>query len=190
MLKKINKLKEKAFSIKLIPILIIIISVLGFLAGLYFYLGQLFSTPLYFWIFVIDCPLYVILFSVIVAMRMGGRTNSLLNNIVSVGLIKYGLWTILVTILNNGSIFMFALPHSLMVLGGFLLMFFSKTKFKGFLLVLSWFLLNDFMDYIVGIVGFIPRAYVDFVTYFSLFTTVFFVSLVYVVNRFVTNQSK
>ncbi|MBU0898346.1 MAG: DUF1405 domain-containing protein [Nanoarchaeota archaeon] len=182
-------LEERVFSTKTMPIVIILISLAGFFIGMYFYWNQVINTPTYLWLFVIDCPLYVLLSVVVIALRMKGRSNKILNYITSVGLIKYGLWTVLAIILNQGDILFFALPHMLMVIFGFLLIPYSRAKFTGFLLIMGWFLFNDYMDYVVGTVPPIPMTYMELIAYFSLFSTVFFVSLVYTINRFM-NQNK
>lgn len=178
------------FSNKVFPLIIITIFIAGFFIGIWFYWNQLMNTASYLWLFVIDCPIYVLLSAVIVALKMKNRSYKLLNYLTSVGLVKYGLWTILVMTLIQGDVLMFIVPHMIMVLFGFLLIIYSKTKFNGFLLMMTWFLFNDFMDYVIGTLPPAPLIHMELIMYFSVFSTVFFVSLAYASNRFILNQNR
>ncbi|MBI5229059.1 DUF1405 domain-containing protein [Candidatus Micrarchaeota archaeon] len=143
---------------------LILVNVIAFFYGIYYYWGQLQRTPFYLWLFVIDCPLYAILFALVLALMLLGLKNNLLTFITSVGAFKYGVWTMFV-ILFYGELFLspvnfptyslLFIAHFGLTLEGLFLMG-EVSGEKGFLkkLVLvsvAWFLLNDFLDYGVGV---------------------------------------
>jgi len=151
-------------------ILLILVNIGGFFFGIYYYWYQLGMTPWPLWIFVIDCPLYAIMFAAILTLRFRKKTYNLLNFLTSIGLIKYGLWTGIVVVMNweyffSASPYIYAMLFPLhigMILEGLILV--PKTKIILFYLplVTSWFLINDFFDYLVGTLPLIPPVYIDF----------------------------
>jgi len=133
------------------------VNVLGSIYGYYFYQPQFSRTPVALWPFVPDCPLYTTLFALVIVLAVMGYRNTLFNFIVSVGLMKYAAWTLMVLVMfkdfyffNTVDIAMQAAILFIMHVGMFLegLTFpFPKPKPWHLAAALGWFLLNDIIDY-------------------------------------------
>src|SRR3989338_5584521 len=125
------------------------------LIGFGYYWNQLLATPLLLIIFVPDCPLYVLLTLPILARKVSNDAYSFL---VSLGMFKYGLWTVFVLLfyaeywqLSQLWITVpFIIGHIGMALLGAALLPKKRVAFAVFALVLAWFLLNDYSDYFLG----------------------------------------
>ncbi len=160
-----------------------LINLAGFLFGIYYYSYQLSITPFWAWIFIIDCPLYVLLFSALCLMKLKSRAvPGWLLFITSVGLVKYGLWTGLVIWLYSGHFFavspvlyslLFPL-HIGMILEGLVLLPHLRAKAAQTVPVLFWFLLNDFLDYFAGTLPLIPETFVTSLMWESFAATFLF----------------
>ena len=140
-----------------------LLNVAGVLAGAWYYWGQLSSTPLVLLIFVPDCPLYVLLALPILAKLIRNDAYSFL---VSIGMAKYGLWTVFILLFHWNAYslpaylpitLIFIVGHIGMVLEGCALLPKKKIGAAVTLLALGWFLLNDVSDYFGGTVPPIPR---------------------------------
>lgn len=176
---------------RLLVILIILwINILGSLYGYYFYSKQLSETPVSLWLFVPDCPLYTTLFAIVLLLLLSGYRNTLFNLIVSIGLIKYGVWTLF--ILSSFRDFYFFsssdiaasaailfILHMGQALEGFTFPF-GKIKEWHIAVALGWFLLNDILDYFGPAVHpFIPPGGdITFVMYVTFAMTFIFTWLV------------
>ncbi len=164
-------------------IAIIAANLLGIAYGIYFYSGQLMATNPLLWIFVIDCPLYVI-FAVLCFFR--AVRSPLFRFIASVGLIKYGAWTLFVLFFHSSyylvpPFFMgtlLVLAHSGMVLESLAIMP-KKVNWKFLAVSIGWFLLNDALDYAFGLHPRIPGAGLEYVALFTLAMTFISTFLVY-----------
>jgi len=133
------------------------INVIGSIYGYYFYSPQLSQTPTALLVFVPDCPLYTTLFALVIILAVLGYRNDLFNFIVSIGLVKYAIWTLF--ILSSFSGFYFQTSFDITVqaiilfvlhIGMFLegLVFpFGKIRGWHVAAAFGWFLLNDLMDY-------------------------------------------
>ena len=99
-------LKELAKILESRKLVLAIINLAGFLFGICYYWHQLSTSPFYLWIFIIDCPLYVVLFALICFLLYEKReVSEWLRFLTAVGLIKYGLWTGIVIILYRDYFF-------------------------------------------------------------------------------------
>jgi uncharacterized membrane protein YpjA len=120
------------------------------------------------WVFIPDCPLYVALLLIVVVLDIKSDGFRFLAG---AGLVKYGLWTLMIFALYPEYYFAEPLARQTMVLVvGHVLMVFSsliiipkKIDMRILLLVLAWFLLNDFMDYAVSTLPRFPDTHLDFV---------------------------
>jgi uncharacterized membrane protein YpjA len=172
-------------------IFLILVNICGFFAGIYYYYIQLSMTPAYFWIFVIDCPLYTLLMAVVLVMKLKEKRSDVLNFLTSAGLIKYGLWTGIVVFLYrdlffavNPVIYSLLFPlHIGMILEGIILIPHFKTSVNFFLPVLGWFLLNDYMDYFIGTVPIIPGTYIEFLTWKSFATSIVITAAIFAITN-------
>ena len=140
----------------------VLLNIAAVFAGIYYYSGQLAATPLPLLIFVPDCPLYVFLALLII---LGAVKSDIFSFIVSVGMVKYGLWTVFVLLYYSSYYFapsmlaitiIFVLGHLGMALEGLALV--PKPRIAAFTLALAILLLlmNDFSDYALGTVPPIP----------------------------------
>lgn len=142
--------------------LLLLINVAAVFAGAWYYQDQLSATPLPLLLFVPDCPLYVLL---AIPILLGITRNPAYSFIVSIGMAKYGLWTVAVLLFhwNVYSLPAF-LPVTLIFIFGHLGMAFEgiailpkkKVGLAVLALALAWFLLNDYVDYFLGTVPPIP----------------------------------
>jgi uncharacterized membrane protein YpjA len=142
----------------LIISLILLIDLVGIFYGYYYYEDQLGSTPLYLWLFVPDCPFYLMLFTIALVLAVFGFENKLFSYIAVVGIMKYGIWT-LAALLVFGDYF-FSAPFFIMSLTLFILHI--GMAIEGPLLLpkklgrldlgvcILWFLINDYFDYFYG----------------------------------------
>lgn len=178
---------------------LLLVNVTGFLFGIWYYLPQLSQSNPLLWLFIIDCPLYVLLFAAICGLRLKGndldqrsKSNApsvpgWLYYLTSVGLVKYGFWTGLVVFLYWNVLFsaapvlysiLFPL-HIGMMLEGIILIPRTgkiqegawKRKLLEPLLVCVWFLLNDWLDYFMGTVTAVPPAHLGLLMWESLAAT-------------------
>lgn len=139
--------------------LLILINFFGFLVGMIVYYQQMVVVNPIFWIFIPDCPLYVMLAS-IVYMKM--FRNNLFKMITAAGLLKYGVWTIFTLsyysdyFLSNWFGWLLMIEHIGMTFQ-FLLVT-KKFEKKELFVAIGWFLLNDYVDYILGMHPYIPSS--------------------------------
>jgi uncharacterized membrane protein YpjA len=142
---------------------IALLAVINFAAaayGFYYYYSAQFAlTPMAYWFFIPDCALYTLFFGVVVLLYLFKVKRDWLDYLVSVGVLKYGLWTVGIYlfrmaeyglhIMSEYYTIIFIL-HIGMVLEAFVLVP-RKISLKPALIVLAWFVFNDFMDYMVPI---------------------------------------
>ena len=169
-----------------------LVNLAGFIFGIYYYYYQLSITSLWSWVFIIDCPLYVLLFAVICALKL--KNKSIPDGfyfLTSLGLIKYGLWTGLVIWLYSGHFFsispilyslLFPL-HIGMILEGVVFFPHFKVKPKCALIVLFWFLLNDVLDYFFGTLPLIPETFTNLLMWESFIATLVLASLIFSLSK-------
>lgn len=142
--------------------IVLLLNVASVFTGLWYYWDQLSATPWHLLIFVPDCPLYVLLAIPILLKRVKNGAYSFL---VSIGMVKYGLWTVFVLLYHSKFYFLpeflpvtlvFIIGHLGMALEGACLLPKNKVAFAALLVAFGWFLLNDFADYFLGTVPSIP----------------------------------
>ena len=167
---------------------------MGSLYGYHYYSKQLSQTPAYLWPFVPDCPFYTSLFSLVLIGLLFGVRSDLFNFIVCIGLIKYGLWTIFVLSLfgdfffnPTNPIFLQSAVLWVLHLGqaaeGFTLPF-KSTKPWFIPVALSWFLLNDYLDYFGPAVHpLLPPRDLTVVLIFTVIMTFFITALVWKLHK-------
>jgi uncharacterized membrane protein YpjA len=143
---------KRSFSIIL---LIIAIDVLGMLYGYYYYHEQLSSSPLYLWLFIPDCPFYVMLFTIALLLAIFCIESKLFSYIAAVGMMKYGIWTLAALLLFGDYFF----SSQLWLLSSILFILHIGMSAEGPLLIpkklsklhlivtLLWFLIHDYFDY-------------------------------------------
>ena len=141
----------------LVLAVLVLVNLVGTLIGFIYYYGQLSATSPLLWIFVPDCPLYTGLFALLIILAVVGIRNDLFGLIVSIGLMKYGAWTLFALSFYHDFFFSFAtlvwvqsavlfILHIGMTAEGFVLPF-RRIRGEYIAAALGWFLLNDFFDY-------------------------------------------
>ena len=139
---------------------------------------------LWLWIFIPDCPLYVVLLLLIVLFDI---KNDFFRFLTGVGLMKYGLWTLMIFVVYPEVFFsqpyfvqtslLFA-GHIVMALSAFIII--PKKVSVGTLVpVFLWFLLNDFMDYWVGTKPIFPDTHLGLVIPASIGLSILSVFVLY-----------
>ena len=143
--------------------LFFLLNIAAILIGFGYYYEQLSQTSFPLLFFVPDCPLYVFLFLLVV---LGQVKNDAFSFLVSVGMVKYGLWTVLVLLLNPSIYFspenllvgiVFLFGHLGMAFEGLIILPKKKLAASIFALVLLWFMFNDFTDYFLSTAPPIPQ---------------------------------
>jgi len=139
---------------------VILINLAGTLIGFFYYSDQLLSSSPAIWLFIPDCPFYVLLAAIVLAVYLvTKRRSDLVSFITAIGLLKYGTWTALVVL--GFSSFYFAVDRALyeaiavmhvgMALEFVLPLFLIRRVHRRFaILALLWFFANDVADYYFG----------------------------------------
>lgn len=144
-------------NISLILFLLIITNLFGAVVGIIFYYPQIIVANPIFWIFIPDCPIYVFL---IVLFYFKSIKSDFIKAIGVIGLIKYGAWTIFALVyysnffLHNWFWWLLIVEHICMTLQAAL--FIKEFDKKYLIATISWFLFNDFIDYIIGMHPLLP----------------------------------
>lgn len=162
LLKKLSSLIENKTTCSIL----ILVNVAGSLFGYYYYLDQFKSTPIYLWIFVPDCPLYTSLFALFLAFKYNKFIQAF-SFLIFFGLIKYGLWTVSAIALHSEYFFAvnFHLYVVLFILHGGMAFqsltlkeYVKKTSKVVLASTFSWMVINDFFDYYVGTLTYVPTS--------------------------------
>lgn len=146
------------------PWIVLLLVITANLIGAYFgffvyYKEQIAATPLPLLPFTADCPLAVLLFAAALLLHLVGKKNDFLSFLAAAYCLKYGFWTVAVILYFNQIYFapdywlLYAtmlITHFGMVLESFALIGRIGVKKEHLLIVLAWFLLNDYMDYFWG----------------------------------------
>jgi len=170
---------------KFLLYVLVLVNLAGTLFGFWYYRFQLPETPVYKMIFVPDCPLYALLFAVLVAAYVFSEKKCrMLATLTFVGLIKYGFWTVLVVTLYRDYYFtndpllysVLFLLHIGMILEAFIIPQIFRFTEGTLSVALVWFLLNDMMDYFFGTAPYLPdSSFFGFLRVESFFMTVLLV---------------
>jgi len=136
------------------------INIAGTAFGFFFYYPQLGDNPLYLWPFIPDSPLATVFAALTFMLIAHRKRNSIVESIAVIGNLKYGLWTVFVLtyyseIFYSGNplwMYLFLLlSHLAMAIQAVFVAEISEINIKAFLLASSWFILNDVIDYSLGI---------------------------------------
>lgn len=139
--------------------ILVVGNIIGAIFGFtYWYGPQLLASSVLYWIFIATCPLYSALFVVCAFMILFKKKNSFLFYLAAVGLVKYGLWTVIFWMNYTGTpianwLFLWLIgSHVVMALESMIL--FSRIEFKLWHVFIAWFWfgLNDYVSYGLGFV--------------------------------------
>ena len=159
--------------------LLFFLCIVAAFVGAYYYWDQMAATPLLLLIFIPDCPLYVLLALPILARKVSSDSYSFL---VSIGMFKYGLWTVFVLLFYSefwspSQLWItipFIIGHIGMALLGAALLPKKKVAASIALIVLAWFLLNDYADYFLGTRPLIPPHDISLVRDLTIAASIIF----------------
>ena len=189
------EIAKKIFSSRKFVLLLLIINIIGFFYGLYYYQVQLEETNPLLWVFTLDSPLPVLLFAAICFLILRKKEPpQLLIIFTIIGLIKYGFWTDLALLLEWNYFFGFSplitsmnIPlHAGMILEGILLLPLLKKEklIRNLSIAAAFFLVNDYLDYFFGIVTSIPDTYKGILAYEAFLSTVVIIATIYAYKKF------
>ena len=142
---------------------LLFLNIAAVLVGFFYYSEQLKHVSAQFLLFVPDCPLYVLL---AIPILIGIVKNDAYSFLVSVGMAKYGLWTVFVLLFHWGyystpfffwTTIIFILGHIGMALEGLALLPERRVGASALALIILVFLLNDYSDYWLGTAPSIPQ---------------------------------
>ncbi|MCX6768393.1 MAG: DUF1405 domain-containing protein [Candidatus Micrarchaeota archaeon] len=145
--------------------IVLLLAIIANLIGAYFgffvyYQEQIAATPVFLLAFVADCPLAVLLVAASLFLVWIGKKNDFLSFLASAYALKYGFWTVFVILYFNQIYFapaywelyaIMLVTHFGMMLESFALVGKIEVKKEYLMIVLGWFLLNDYMDYFWGL---------------------------------------
>jgi uncharacterized membrane protein YpjA len=171
---------------------VLLANLTGSAFGFYYYQGLLLSSPVWQWVFIPDSPNSTMLFSLALILILLDKKNDWLSYASSVFVAKYGFWTLFV-ILYYSEYFlapgrrlfyvtMFVL-HTGMIAEPLILIPRIDKNRKHLILIL-WFLVTDYIDYVVGthpLFGF-PLDGLWFIALMSGFSSVILCILIYKVS--------
>ncbi|WP_414837385.1 DUF1405 domain-containing protein [Candidatus Nanosalina sp. VS9-1] len=168
-----EKLTETLLKRPLLQILIAV-NLAGTLFGVYYYIPQLSATEFYLWPLIADSPIATLLLSASLYILLSGGlerlsedAENLIHALAFIGNIKYGLWTVFVLLqfrtefmaINTLPMYIFLiLSHLGMFLQAFLVLDYIDVEKKVLGLAAGFFLLNDMVDYSLGVHTSLPEA--------------------------------
>lgn len=164
----------KLFENKKFLLFLLLINLFVGVFSLNYYFAQFNNTNFLFWFFVADCPVYILLFVLIIFQKINEKEKDWFIFIVLIGLFKYGFWTLFILFQGNYllSAYPITIAHILMIVQT--IIFYKKFSFKvkHVILAIFWFLLNDFLDYVLLIHPYFQGSFEN-VLVFALLSTIF-----------------
>jgi uncharacterized membrane protein YpjA len=180
---------------RLILAMVCVINLLGTVAGFFYYKWQLASSPKLFWAFIPDSPGSTLLFAIAVGLIFFERKVDVLSYLASVGVVKYGFWTMFVIAFysdyflspaNRSFYYLMFVLHFGMIVEPVVVLHTIDFKVSYVLLALAWFGLNDYIDYVIGytpLAGF-SFSRIDVVGYVTAASTVMISLGFYALKRY------
>ncbi|MGA4513669.1 DUF1405 domain-containing protein [Staphylococcus caledonicus] len=176
-------------------IILLVCNILGTIYGFIWYGDQLLQTKWYFLPFIPDSPIASLFLCIAIITILLNRSNSIIDALAFVSLLKYGLWAVIMNII------MINMYHDITIMNVFLIMSHSimaleaiyfyprfKVTYSGFLVAMIWVFHNDFIDYVLGkfpYYGFIAE-HSAIIGYIAFWLSVFALIMYYSLNRLLT----
>lgn len=145
---------------------LVLVTLLGFVTGtLYWYRPQMAQVAPVLWPWLVDSPLSVLGFALALPLvrRGSGPWRGLLATWAVFSNVKYGLWTIVFWLLwwqGAGTLTLesvtMTVTHAAMVGMGLSLLVYFRPHLWQVLVVVSWFVFNDWLDYWHGLAPRVP----------------------------------
>ncbi|MEF8880379.1 MAG: DUF1405 domain-containing protein [Candidatus Nanohaloarchaea archaeon] len=136
-----------------------LVNLLGTAFGFYYYLDQIFSTPMVLWIFVPASPIATFFFASSIYLNSKDRGLPLLDTLAFISNFKYGLWTVFCLLYywdifftgNSVGLYTFMiLSHLGMFIQSFMVFNWNNINLRLLVLTGLWYIINDFVDYTFG----------------------------------------
>jgi uncharacterized membrane protein YpjA len=157
---------RRLYAIPLVEWGLVVVNVAGFAVGaLYWYGVQIARTSPLLWPWLVDSPLGVLCYAVVLPLIRRGRgpRREWLATWAVFANVKYGLWTVIYWLLWwTGPGFLqlesvtLTLTHAAMVAMGASLLVFFRPRPWQVLTVAAWFAFNDYLDYWGGLTPRVP----------------------------------
>ncbi len=156
---------DRVLENRLLVKIIVLANLAGTAFGFYWYRDLLLSQKFSLWPLIPDSPLSTLFIAFSLTLFLYNRSNSLIDALAFVGNLKYGLWTVFVQLyffqelIATTSIYLYlfiTFSHLLMFLQAFLVLRYSDLSLKAGLTAVLWFLVNDFVDYSLGVHATLP----------------------------------
>lgn len=161
MTEKVNKVLEYLISRKKLLVVFALANLIGTYYGFFvFYRDQILSETIWLWLFIPDSPLATLLAAISLITFAKGINNSLIDILAVFANLKYGLWTcLMILIYTDGfmqmnslemNIFIF-FSHLAMSLQAILIWSYTEIRIIPLITSLSYFIVNDVLDYVYQI---------------------------------------
>lgn len=169
--------------------LLAIINFLGFTSLPFYYGSQLSRTNPLLLVFVPDCQLSALFLTVMFTLILLNRENKYVNQLAISSSLKYGLWTLLVLIINHQqyaiNLEYWVLISSHVVLLAQPLLLIKKFKLgKESIPAFTFLLLNDASDYLLGTHPYMPPGFVATASIMTPLITIGLIGLSSLSKRF------
>ncbi|HZK24666.1 MAG TPA: DUF1405 domain-containing protein [Oscillospiraceae bacterium] len=160
---------KAVFNNKLFFVSLLVINFIGIVWGFWWYQPQFVTTPPYLWPFVPNSPLAVLYFFLVLLRLRRGRRHYFLEGFAYFGLIKHGLWTVvIITVYQLSGYRHFAnillwSGHLGMALEASLFWFYYRLplNYAQATAIAAWYFFNDYLDYVVGIYPRVDTTYIS-----------------------------
>lgn len=165
---------------------LLVINLTGTVYGFYWYKNQLIHVGSWLNIFVPDSPTASAAFTVVLALLLLKRHAPLIEAFAAVTLFKYGVWAVVMILagavqtaaLHGGSVisqlvwtdWMLMLSHGGMAFQALLYGSFYTYRMRHLIIVAGWTLINDTVDYILGLHPWLPSSITSYVPVIGWFT--------------------
>jgi len=162
----VNQIFDRIIQNSFLVKLIVLANLGGTLFGFYWYQDLLQSTQIYLWPLVPDSPLSTLMISISLLLYLNGRSNRFIDALAFFGNLKYGIWTVFVEIymiesflaINSLPMYLFiTFSHLMMFFQAFLVFRYTEISWKPAILALIVYLVNDLVDYMLGIYAPLPQ---------------------------------
>lgn len=145
---------------------LILVNIAGTAFGFYYYRDLMLSNSVYLWPVIPDSPASTLFIALSFFLYLKNRGNKVIDALAFIGNVKYGLWTVFVLLyMNQGfleytSILMYGFllfSHLAMFFQAFLVLEYSEISMKEIIPVGLFFLVNDVIDYSLGVHAYLPE---------------------------------
>jgi uncharacterized membrane protein YpjA len=155
---------------RLFLIFLIILNIIGILYNIEYIWSSFFKIPFYFWFFILDCSIPLVVVIIALILRIKKRENHVVNTFAFIGILKIGFCQIIFFMLYSSYFFDPTASHyyettfvgilHFGIMGESLFFIGNMTNVKKwwYLVFFSFFTFTDLMDYFILVVPPDPNA--------------------------------